>query len=51
MILCHSCGSYDLLLIIWLEARLWPNIGNKLSHVSTLFTGSAMTLPEVNRFR
>jgi len=37
-------------LAIPLEARLRPNIGNTLSRVSTLFTLSTITPPEVNRF-
>jgi len=36
--------------IIWLEARLQPNIWNTLSLISTVFTCSAITLLEVNRF-
>jgi len=38
-------------LVIWLEARLRPNIGNTLWPVLMVFTCSAITtLPKVNRF-
>jgi len=36
--------------IIWLEARLQPNIGNALRPAFTVFTCSGITPPKVNRF-
>ena len=41
-------GGYSI--IIRLEARLRPNIGFSLLGDSAVFTGSAQTLPKVNRF-
>ena len=41
---------FECSVIIRLEAKLQPNIGNTLRRVSTVFTRSAITPPEVNRF-
>ena len=37
-------------IFIRLEARFRPYVGNTLSRLSTVFTRSAIALPEVNRF-
>jgi len=39
-----------LIIIIQLETRLQPNIGNTLWRVSMVFTHSAITPPKVNQF-
>jgi len=42
--------SYEVSVIIWLEARLWPNIVFTLRGSLAVFTCLAVTLPKVNRF-